>query len=297
MGISSYLPSTQFSLVLTSILLAGGLIWAADYSTSPSSPSTIAPVATPSTLADGGLDWKATLATIQGTNPTYTAPPSEEVVANLLAASETNNITNTIGRSILINLGEAKAQGLGSDIPTQEQIVENALSKLDTFEGELYTSSELTTTTDNPSTLRTYGNSVVTTLMLYPNASRERVLLAVGNALDSGSSSHLSELATLEQAYRNIANNLAQLSVPSTLTPLHLQVVNNFLKMASACKDMQAVLTDPLRGLAGLRTFQSLMQETSRLFISIAQTFERNGILFTEDEPGGTWNLLVAPAL
>src|SRR3989344_6662168 len=126
MGIVSYLPSAQFSLTLTSVLLAGGLIWAADYYTSPAGPPTIAPVQVPSAITAQGLDWKAALANIQG-EPTLPTPPSAEVVANLLSASETPNVTETIGRTILVNLGEEKAQGLGSDTPTQERIVENAL--------------------------------------------------------------------------------------------------------------------------------------------------------------------------
>jgi hypothetical protein len=50
-----------------------------------------------------------------------------------------------------------------------------------------------------------------------------------------------------------------------------------------------------LRGLAGLKLFQSLTEETGRLFINIAQAFNKNGILFTEGEPGKAWALLIAP--
>ncbi len=292
MSIASYLPSAQFSVILTSILFAAGLVWAADYYTSPPSPPSIAPASTPSALTQG-LDWQKTLATIQG-EETLPQPPDEETVNSLLAASESTNITSTIGRSILISLGEAKAQGLGSDIPTQERIVENALAKVESVPtGSLYTSAELITVEDGPATLRTYGNNVISVLEQHPEASVEDALLAIGKATDSGDPASLAALATVANAYRVIGNELAALSVPKTLSPLHLQVVNNFLKIGVACEDMRAVLTDPLRGLAGLRSFQTLTEETNRLFINIAEALRKNGILFSEGEPGYAWSLLI----
>ncbi|MDZ4225915.1 MAG: hypothetical protein U1C66_00290, partial [Patescibacteria group bacterium] len=207
----------------------------------------------------------------------------------------TSNVTASVGRSLLVNLGEAKVQGLGSDIPTQEQIVASALAQIDASqEITLYTTANLTLVDDSPQTLTTYGNSVVVVLEQYPGASVEKVLLAVGNATDSGKSSYLAELAGIATAYKNIARELGSLPVPKTLSPLHLQVVNNFAKIAAACADMQVVLTDPLRGLAGLKVYQSLTEETARLFINIAQALDKNGILFSEDEPGYAWSLLVA---
>lgn len=295
MGPTSYLPSAQFSLILTSIMLAGGLIWAADYYTSPGGPPVVAPVQTPSALTTEGLDWKAALAAIQGES-TLPEPPSEEVVAKLLAAAESPNTTASVGRAILVNLGEAKAQGLGSDTPTQERIVENALSKISaTSQAKLYTVAELALVADNPQTLAAYGNGVITLLERYPEASVETVLLAIGNTIDLGEASHLAAISGAARAYQGIARELSLLAVPKTLSPLHLQIINNFARIAAACEDMLTVLNDPLRGLAGLKSYQRLTEETARLFISVAQSFKGNGILFNEGEPGVAWSLLVAP--
>ena len=295
MGISSYLPSAQFSVILTSVLLAGGLIWAADYYTSPRAAPTIVPAQTPSAVTADGLDWKAALTAIQGEN-TLPSPPSKEAVAGLLAASQTSNVTDSVARGLLINLGEAKVQGLGSDIPTQERIVAEALAKLKPGqEAELYTITNLATVADTPQTLRAYGNAVIEVLNNHPKAVLEDTLLAVGNAVDLNDPSQLKSLDDIEAAYRGIASDLVVLVVPQTLSPLHLQVVNNLVLIATTHTDMRAVLTDPLRGLAALKLFQSLTGETGRLFINIAQALDKNGILFSEEEPGYAWNLLVAP--
>ena len=295
MGLVSYLPSAQFSITITSILLAGGLIWAADYYTSPRTPSSISSSDTPSAITAEGLDWKAALDTIQG-EPTLPTPPTEETVANLLNASQSDNITATVGRSILITLGEAKAQGLGSDIPTQERIVENALTKLNSSQNlTLYTSTDLITAPDSQEVYMAYGNGMILVLERHPQASVEAAFLAVGNATDSGDTTYLAELASISTAYRSIARDMTSLVVPSTLSPIHLQIVNNFAKAGTSVEAMRSVLSDPLLGLAGLKDFQLLTDENSRLFINIAQVFNKNGILFSEDEPGSAWSLLVAP--
>jgi len=295
MGLASYLPSQQFSVILSSVLLAGGLIWAADYYTSPAKPPTIAPAQTPSAITTNGLDWKAALSAIEG-EPVLPEPPSEETVANLLAASETSNITTSIGRSILVNLGEAKAQGLGSDIPTQERIVEGALEKIEAGQGAtLYTNTNLALVADSAETLKLYGNTVVTILNSHPEASFDNTLLTVGEAVDTGSSAKLASLGAIAAGYKSIVSELLAVSVPQTLAPLHLQVVNNFSRIVASYADMQVTLTDPLRGVGGLKLYQNLTDETGRLFINIAQALQRNGILFNENEPGAAWNLLVAP--
>lgn len=291
MGVASYLPSPQFSLVLSSVVIAGGLIWAADAYTSPATAPTVAPVQTSSAITSQGLDWKAALAAIQGEN-VLPEPPSEASVATLLAASETPNVTATLGRTVLVTLGEAKAQGLGSDIPTQERIVAEALAKVESSQKlNLYVAGDLTTAQDTPELVTAYGNGVATILTRHPEASYEAVLLAIGD-IEGGGETKLAQTAA---AYKTAARELSAMVVPQTLAPLHLQVVNNLARIGAACEDLTDVLSDPVKGLVALQNFQSLSEETGRLFINIAQAFDKNGILFSENEPGAAWNLLVGP--
>jgi hypothetical protein len=64
--------------------------------------------------------------------------------------------------------------------------------------------------------------------------------------------------------------------------------------MTAVFGDMQLIFEDPLRGLAGLQLFQALNDETTRVFISIAQQLSQNGILFNKDEPGSAWGSLLS---
>lgn len=130
-------------------------------------------------------------------------------------------------------------------------------------------------------------------LLNHPTASARNTLIAIGQATDNNDPSYLASFKDMGKEYKAISSDLAKITVPQTLAPVHLQIVNNYSQIADTYPSMQAVIDDPLRGLAALQLYQSLTQETARLLTSIAEQFSKNGILFNKDEPGNTWSLLV----
>ncbi len=293
MSVLQYLPSAQFALLVASVAVSGGLVLVADYFTNPSPPAEI--TTETGTSLEAGMDWQKALASIQGDNKLPT-PPSAESVQNLLDAAQTDNVTETVARTLLVNLSQAKAQGLGSDIPTQEALVADALARIEPSQPLLlYTAADLKVAESGQNSLTSYGNSVVRVLDSYTNISTEETLIAVGNAIDSGDEKYLEDIAGQAAQYQALAEALVEVPVPQILSTLHLQIANNFVRIAETQTDLAVTLSDPLRGLRGIELYHSLVGETSRLFISIAQVLQNNGILFDEDEPGYAWNLLVAP--
>ena len=237
------------------------------------------------------IDWKGTLEEIQlQSGITLPEPPNEKSVGELLAAAQNDNLTESVSRTLLINLTSAASQGLGSDIPTQEELVAQALTQINKVDSPAYTLAQLPTTGNTPEALRSWGNAVMATLIAHPKASVDETFRVLGSAVDKNSAALLASLKTIGAAYRAIAEDLAATPVPGTLAPLHLQIVNNFALIAQTYADMEALPTDPLRGLAGLQTYQSLTDETARVFTTIAQQLSKNAILFNEDEPGSAWS-------
>jgi len=295
MSIRGYLPSAQFAFILGAVALSAGLVFAADYITSSkNSGGTQGGVAVSTTNQDGD-SWLNTLHDIQAGSGTSLPPsPNPDSVSNLLGAAQSENLTNTIGRSLFIKLSDAKAQGLGGDIPTQDALIADALSQVSQNRGaSVYTAADLNPIPATPEALHTYGNEVIAVVQNHPKASYTDTLVAVGNATDKHDSAYLLPLATIGSAYQAIADELAVVPVPQTLGPLHLQVVNNFAHMADTYPDMAMVITDPLRGLSGIQMYQSLVQETERVLTNIAQQLSKNAILFDKSEPGAAWSALL----
>lgn len=293
MRIKETLPSTQFMLIAGSIIASGAFIYGAYAFTHPTSaPSSVAV----GTNTDSNTDWKQSLENIQAQNPLNRAPkaPDENNVENLLRGAESSNLTDTVARTLFVNLSNAAAQGLGADIPTQDALIADATQKIEQERGApVYTTADLTLVADSSSAMHTYGNSVMALILAHPTATMRQTYSILTVGVEGGDSSKLSGLKAVGDEYASLAKELAALPTPRTLAPLHLSIVNNLSRMAKSYPDMQKMVSDPLRGMAALQIYQSLADETSRVFTSIATTFSKNGILFNKDEPGVTWNSLV----
>jgi len=293
MRIKDILPSTQFMVIAGALALSAGLVYTADLLTNNKNES--ATVAVGSNVP-ANPDWAKTLEEIQAQSPLNRLPqaPSESSVNNLLNAATSDNVTDTVARTLFIQISSAKAQGLGSDIPTQDALIREAAAKIDQQRGApVYTQADITVAADTKETMRAYGNGFMSILLRHPQANVNQTLLVIAGAADANDSAKLKALAPIGAEYKALTGELLGLQVPSTLTPLHLSVINNLARMSQTFPDMQVMLTDPLRGLGGLQLYRKLGDESLRVFTSIATTLSKNGILFSKDEPGATWNTLV----
>lgn len=296
---SRFLPSAQFVLIVGSIAASGGLVLAAQYFTGAPrmTPPAITAVSTPGNTDYSSVNpnWQQTLADIQSQSPTAPVAAPTSTVAGLLDAAKSPNVTTTVAQSLLVNLFDAKSQGLGSDIPTQDQIIAQAAAQIQPEKsGPAYTADDLTLSDDTPAALKAYGNAVMTVTTAHSIANYNNTIFALGYAIDSDDPAQLAKLAAIQADYYALAKDLAAVPVPPTLSPLHLQIVNDFSAIADSYTDMEAAPTDPLKGAAGLQAYQSLINEITRVFINVAQQLKQNGILFTKDEPGNAWNQLLS---
>jgi hypothetical protein len=295
MNVLQYLPSAQFSVIVGSILLSGGLVVGAQYITGTPARAPALSVENQAQLTAGGEDWRTALEKIEGPSATQPQISSGDSLQNLLNAAQSSSVTDTVARTLLVRVADAKSQGLGSDIPTQDKLVAEAASQISLERAApTYTDNDLTLSDNSEQALKTYGNKVVEVLAHHPYASYDRTIYAIGRAATSTNVNLATELSIIKKDHIALAKELSQTPVPLPLEPFHLQVINNINAMAATYDNMSALLSDPLRGLAALKLYQALTDETQRLFINIAQSLDQNGILFTKDEPGSVWALLVA---
>jgi hypothetical protein len=293
MALRSYLPSTQFVVIVGSIVVSGGLVVAAQKITSPAEVTNTL-TASSQTVPTG--DWLAALREIEGQD--VGAPPATTTAATfnaLLTAAASSNITDTVARSLLINLTEAKSQGLGSDIPTQDKLIAQALDQAQkTRSAPTYSATDLTLSSNSAAAQKEYGNAVIRLISKYPTTNFNNVVYVIGQAGSKEDPKELEPLNEIQQGYQSLARDLLKTPVPPTLAPLHLQTINDLVDMAGTMDDIDTLFTDSVRSLGGLELYQALNNETIRVFISIAQSFKQNGILFNADEPGSAWSAFLS---
>ena len=287
------LPSMHFSAIAGSIVLSGGLIVGAQYLTSPrGAPAQLA------TAPAGqlGTDWKAELDEIQAQAPGLPDAPSTDTVSSLLDAAKSANYTDTAARSLLINLANAQAQGLGSDIPTQEKLIAEATSLVPAATPKkVYTAQDVAVVPASKDAEKAYGNQIMLVLGRHTGATSQATLYAVAKATDNNDASALAPLQNIQGEYGALVEEIADVPTPATFVPLHVQILNSLALTAATFDDTRLVLTDPLRGLQGVQQYQLQLGAVGRVFTAVAQILDKNGILFNKDEPGAAWSVFIAP--
>ncbi|HEY6020220.1 MAG TPA: hypothetical protein VIY48_10050 [Candidatus Paceibacterota bacterium] len=293
MEVRRYLPSAQFLTMVGALGLSAGLVIAAEHVTKPA-PTTAQ--LTPASNVPSQADWQRTLDDIQA-NAGVSLPdaPDQATVGKLVAGVQNSNLTDSVARSLFIKLTDAKAQGLGDDIPTQQQLVADATASLNAqATTSAFTKADLSSVAQNNDSLRAYGNKVMALFAQHSKANASAVLVAAGQAVDYNDPKYLSTLPANEADYQALAQDLATVPVPATLVPLQVQLVNDLMTMGNAVGNMRALVSDPLRGLVGLQTFQSTSNEAARVLTTIANTLSKGGILFSKDEPGASWSVFLS---
>jgi len=291
MSVRTYLPSAQFLVIIGALAVSGGVVAAAQYYVSvKNAPTTLASA---QALAQDQA-WAQSLAQIQAQSGVVLPQvPTEDAMQTLLTQAQSDNLTDSIGRGLLVKLTSAGVQGLGSDIPTQDSIIAAAAAQINASQRST-TPVSLSLVEASDLTLRNFGNAVMVVFSNHPKASSEATLVTLAKATDAGTNGPLSALAPIGQEYRAIANELSVLPVPKTLSPLYLQVVQNLYATADTYPNMAKVVDDPLRGLAALQQYQLLMGETGRILTNIAEALKKGGILFSKDEPGAVWETFLS---
>jgi hypothetical protein len=278
-------------VIVGALAVSGGVVAGAQYYVSSQN--------TPSTLTSADVSaqndaWAESLAEIQAQSGIALpdAPP-EDAVANLLSQAQSNNLTDSIGRSLLVRLTSAGVQGLGDDIPTQESIIAEAMAKINSSPTK-NRSISLNLVESTELSLRSYGNGAMAIFAAHPQASSEATLLTIAEATDVQNPAPLAKLAPIGRQYEAIAEELEALTVPKTIEPLHVQAVRNLYAIADTYPDLAQVVADPLRGVAAVQKYQLLMGETGRILTNIADTLKKGGILFSKDEPGAGWDIFLS---
>ncbi len=270
-----------------SLLLAGGLVYAAQRLTAPKTLPEV------TTTQPPGVDsnWQTTLDALQAENTSTSLPqpPGQAALDQTLQEVQSSNLTTTVGKTLLVNLINANAQGLGSDQTTQDQIIAAASTQMTASQSITYSLADLTIVPDSSTNFHTYGNAFMAVMQNHPDASVYEVLLAAGEASDNNNPTPLQTLKKNEAAYKSVVHDLLAVPVPESFAPFELLTINDFEGMAESIPGMEVLLTDPLQGVVALQQFNSLISEEERVFTNIAQQLQKDGIIFNNNEPGNMW--------
>ena len=131
--------------------------------------------------------------------------------------------------------------------------------------------------------------------ILITNSNNEyaKTMVIIDAATTQNDASQLELFGPIQSKYRLMTKEFAKVTVPKSLVPFHLQLLNDFANIITTYDGMGALISDPLNGVSAIQQYRSLTQDAGQMFINIAQTLDKNDIIFDKNEPGATWAILL----
>lgn len=177
------------------------------------------------------------------------------------------------------------------DANAMQKLITNSISQVDTTTHNTYTKKDIKTVPDtNIALARTYGNSLTIIREKYAAEYKKNPLGADSTGLSAKSFSEsqefVSSLTKISALFKNMALDIKNLPVPLGLAETHLALINNYMTSSQSFKDLSDFKNDPVLALTGIQKYTVANKEEGDLLTDVAYYFLKNGIIFSEDEPG-----------
>ena len=149
-----------------------------------------------------------------------------------------------------------------------------------------YNLIDLNISSDNsPAALRTYANSFGTVIDQYKHTSKDEFAI-LEKALPSKDWKKLQELQLPAITYRNFANDLRKLKVPSVMAEKHLLIVNGYDVISRALLAMMYFVSDPIRGAGAYQAYLMHLLLVTEGYSGVVELLHTHNVTFSEQETG-----------
>jgi len=319
-----YLPSKKLSLMILSIIFAGGgVFWVAHVGKLvPEDSSSFVETAEVTNLTlsfieqdsdnDGLKDWEESLwgtdvnnpdsdgdGTSDGDevaikrNPTIAGPNDayvEEVKGSEGEAAETEDLSRTalLAREYFATIINLKESGNFNDDTVSklsESLVQNFTGE--NRAGGNRSKSDIVITEDNSAgSLRAYGNTMGAIVKKYADYNLPNELTVMARALETGDQSELKKLDRSIEVHKALIAEFAAVRVPSSAADIHLALINTYIATERSVEQMNTVFTDPFVGMLGVNTYTTHTGTLNKIFTDLRSYFLSRNIFFETKESG-----------
>ncbi len=205
----------------------------------------------------------------------------KEITDNLDKTKDPQNVSEFVLNNLFGNYNDLKNQNLNT--PENIDILTTTIAeqtKPFTTIPNKYSSLDLNTFPDyRRDDVRKYGNQfselLVNHKLLLPTIDKEDPV------------EYIKEYAN---TYVQYADALSKIQVPRSISNEHLRYVNNLYKISVALVTLSETKEDPIFTVLILNQYNQAWDSQTKILINIANYFELNDIIFSENETGIMWN-------
>ena len=315
----TYLPSRKFVLYTSSILIAGGLIAFAKYSTQefealPPTGGVVAmlPAEKPNDRdGDGLLDWEELVARTDPSNPDSNGDGVKDgeeqktlktfyEEAGIEAGSSITPTKNIF--SLLPGLLEKSPDGQMND-EVKKEISDAVQKEVERLQKRRNPFSKSDVAVDKTKTLRAYINEIaVITEKHFPESAGDAgyeseltILAELSKRISEDGAtredifSSLDKIEAFRHRYFSVANDLKRVAAPTAATSAHLELLNFFANVGTALEEISAIDRDVIVGVIGIQQYSKELAGSREPLYAIKKLIDSEKLTFTASEPGKTF--------
>lgn len=276
-NIKKYLPSKKFGMIILAIIIiiiiffvvkeGVNLIKKRNHrdEVSGSMGVTVKSIIQKDTNNNGIEDWEEYL---WGLDPKKNGPENKEFILSkkkelkeqgiISEGSEDKQITQNamLSRQVLATILALQQEGGISE--------ESIASIADSIGGEIkttpipdiYTKEMLTITSDSPTTNAKYLSDWKKINDKYSNSDIGQELIIIAQGIVANDKQAMYSTQGIADTYRSFGKDLSEITVPSSLVEIHLNLINNYEKNGKAIEEMQELVDEPIIGMRGLLNYK-----------------------------------------
>lgn len=244
----------------------------------------------PDTDSDGtpdGLEIK------QGRNPLVAGPNDKldtDTVTNKINTITEGDLTETdkFSRELFVRIIAAK----NANTPPTEADLQNFLNMTINQETENQKMKNFTAgdfqvdKAETAETIKAYGNTIADILTKKPPNKLEYEIITVERAEKNNDPNELKKLIPLAAEYGRIQKDLLNVVVPESALPFHIALTNGASGMNYSITGLQYVMTDPIKSLPGISSYDSNSQNFTTSVRQFKSYFDGAGIVFEKGDKG-----------
>ncbi len=209
-----------------------------------------------------------------------TTPPTLTSMSNLTE-------TEKMMRSILALA--VKDNGSNQDLPaTVAKSIVSSINEKSTAIPATFSSNNIKIVTETEASLREYGNALGSIFKKYDSQELEqnKLSIALVNSLKTRDNAVFDVITTLVKQRESQIASILKLKTPSEVVILQINLLNSLSGIIISMQNCGYMITDPARGLIGMKQYQSEATILGTQINAITNHFDNSGITFTASEGG-----------
>jgi len=216
----------------------------------------------------------------------------EDIQKKVVATTTEEDLTETdkFAREFFATYLSSQQSGEPIDQADYEKLLQEYLAEAQNkSDVRFYGASDFTVSTNETrDSIKRYGNDLANIfLKKQGEMNLENEVVIIDRYTKNNDPKELEKLKPLEEKYQKIETGLSEMNVPRSALILHIELINAISATKEGILAMQAVVTDPLRAIAGLNSYPDASGNiVPALRLVKKYLLDEKGVVFAQGDDG-----------